>query len=193
MKKTMGILFAAELMLMMPITAIAASSEWLPGESRCKECCPADEVVRQKICGRTLNTVETQYGEQLRNRLLTQQEMENKLEVRFRGIWGFTGDNETSGYFAGVITKRGRVAWVHGVWNTSDNENHGRLVGIMKHGYFNGRVSTGDETMRHVTGLYKINREKHVLRMRWITPHQGGWAVAKLSRQLQQFEDMDKQ
>lgn len=193
MKKIVGILVAAGVMLaMLPIAATAASSEWLPEEAGYKEHYPADEVVRQKICGRTLNAVEMQDREQLRNRLLAQQGAQNKPEVRFRGVWGFAGDNETDGYFAGVITKGRRVARMRGVWNTSDNESHGRLVGIMKHGYFNGRVITGNGTVQHITGLYKIDREKRVLKMRWITPHRGGWAVARLG-QPQEFEDTGKQ
>ncbi|HEC80823.1 MAG TPA: hypothetical protein ENI42_00125 [Thermoplasmatales archaeon] len=181
MKKIMGILVAAGVMLaMLPVAVTATSPKWLPEEDGYKGCYPASEVARQRVCEKTMNVTEIQNRKQIRNRLLEQQRTHNRTGVRFRGIWGFTGDNESDGYFAGVVTKGRHVARLHGVWNTSDNGSKGRIIGVMRHGYFNGRVVTGNGSVEPIAGLYRVNKEKHVLRMRWMTPDRAGWAVARI-------------
>ena len=101
-------------------------------------------------------------------------------KVGLRGIWGHAGDNESDGYFGARITRRNRVGVFNGLYNTTGNESKTRIVGIMRHGYFNGKIITEDGGKCPVTGLYKINRENQVFKLRWMTPHGTGWAVARI-------------
>jgi hypothetical protein len=50
----------------------------------------------------------------------------------------------------------------------------------MKKGYFNGRVITPEGEKCHITGLYKFDRENNTIKMKWMTPHNSGWAGAKI-------------
>jgi hypothetical protein len=100
--------------------------------------------------------------------------------IKVRGVWGYAGDNESDGYFGGNITRRNRVGLFRGLYNITDNESKGRIVGIMRYGYFNGRVITPDGDKCHVTALYKIDEENELLKLRWMTPLKAGWAVAKI-------------
>jgi hypothetical protein len=100
--------------------------------------------------------------------------------AKVRGIWGFAGDNESDGYFGGQLIKNRRVVIFRGVYNTTDNESYGKVVGIMKRGYFNGRLVTPDGEKCRITGLYKIDKENKTLKLRWMTPQKMGWAVAKI-------------
>ena len=102
--------------------------------------------------------------------------------ARFRGIWGDLGDNETKGYTRGIIGRRGRVGFLKGVYNTTDgNGSFGRVYGILKHGYFNGKVITPEGNKIPITGFYRVNREKHVLHLQWMTPNRVGWAHLRYS------------
>jgi hypothetical protein len=99
------------------------------------------------------------------------------LRARFRGIWGDLDDNETKGYTRGIIGKRGRAGFLRGVYNTTDgNGSFGRVYGILKYGYFNGKVITPNGNKIPITGFYRVNREKHVLHLQWMTPNRVGWA-----------------
>jgi len=55
--------------------------------------------------------------------------------VKFRGIWGYEGSNETCGYLGGVLVKRERVVVLKGLWNTTDNLTKGNIVGILKYAF----------------------------------------------------------
>jgi len=103
-----------------------------------------------------------------------------KRYVEVEGIWGYADKNESSGYFAGKIMKNRRVSILKGVFNTTDNKSKGKIIGIMKHGYFNGKILTGNGTRYPLTGLYDINRENKTIRIRWVTHHEIGWAKAKI-------------
>lgn len=97
--------------------------------------------------------------------------------ARFRGIWGDLGDNETKGYARGVLGRRGRVGFLKGVYNTTDgNGSFGRVYGILKHGYFNGKIITPKGYKRPITGFYRVDQEKHILHLQWMTPNRVGWA-----------------
>jgi len=99
------------------------------------------------------------------------------LRARFRGIWGDLDDNETKGYTRGVLGRRGRAGFLKGVYNTTDgNGSFGRVYGVLKHGYFNGKVITPKGNKVPITGFYRVNREKHVLHLQWMTPNRVGWA-----------------
>lgn len=103
---------------------------------------------------------------------------DGRLEyVKVRGIWGHAGDNESDGYFGGKITRRERVAVFKGVYNETGNKNRTQIIGIMKRGYFNGKIVTEDGQYR-ITGLYKV--ENNLLKLRWTTAHANGWAVARI-------------
>ena len=107
-------------------------------------------------------------------------DVHNKNFTKIRGLWGLAGDNESDGYFAGQLIKKPRVVVFRGVYNKTDNESYGKIIGIMKRGYFNGRIVTPEGEKCRITGLYKIDQENKTLKMRWMTPHQMGWAIAKI-------------
>ena len=50
--------------------------------------------------------------------------------VKYRGIWGYEGSNETSGCLGGILVKREHVVVLKGLWNTTDNMTKGNIVGI---------------------------------------------------------------
>ena len=104
----------------------------------------------------------------------------DKKYVKLRGVWGLTGDNESDGYFGGRIFKRGRIAVLKGLYNKTDNESTGKVFGIMKKGYFNGRVENTEGKSCKITGLYKIDRENMTFKMHWLTPRNSGWAIARI-------------
>ena len=100
--------------------------------------------------------------------------------VKFRGIWGYEGSNETSGYLGGVLVKRERVVVLKGLWNTTDNMTKGNIVGILKRGYFNGRIITQNQTICRIVGLYRYDAENNLLHLRWMTAQQTGWAHCRI-------------
>jgi len=113
-------------------------------------------------------------------------------KIRVRGVWGFLGDNISDGHFGGIIkrTKRCDVSVFRGVYYCNDNgsntslvynEKRGKFIVFMKHGYFNGKLITPKGYMRPITGLYKVDRENRLLKLRWLLPHNNGWAIAKMS------------
>lgn len=97
-------------------------------------------------------------------------------KVKFQGIWGHEGSNETVGYVGGVLIKHGRVTVLKARWNTTDNTTAGLVVGILKKGYFNGKIILSKNETYRITGLYKLDRENKVLHLRWMTAQQVGWA-----------------
>ena len=100
--------------------------------------------------------------------------------IKIRGVWGLSGDNESDGYFGARIARRGRFAVFKGLYNKTDNETYGKVFGVMKKGYFNGRVVNPAGESCKITGLYHVDKENNILKMRWLTPHSGGWAVGKM-------------
>ena len=95
-------------------------------------------------------------------------------QVKFRGIWGYEGFNETSGYLGGVLVKRERVVVLKGLWNITDNITKGNIVGILKRGYFNGRIITQNQTKCRIVGLYRYNAENNLLHLHWMAVQQTG-------------------
>ena len=166
MKKTVGILVVVGLLLATALVSAVAYPIKKPG---------VDRILHEKAGFRERNrqqflvTVE---------RLPTGHPKKRFAEVK--GIWGYAEENESTGYFAGRIVKNRRVSIFRGVFNTTDNESKGKIAGIMKHGYFNGRVIMENGTKYRVTGLYDINRENRTLRIHWMTLHKTGWAMAKI-------------
>ena len=103
-----------------------------------------------------------------------------KKYVKIRGVWGLSGDNESDGYFGARIVRRGRFAIFKGLYNKTGNESSGKVFGIMKKGYFNGRVVNPDGESCKITGLYHVDKEEDLLKMRWMTPLSSGWAIGKI-------------
>lgn len=101
-------------------------------------------------------------------------------QVKFRGIWGYEGFNETSGNLGGVLMKRERIVVLKGQWNTTDNITKGNIVGILKSGYFNGRIITQNQTKCRIVGLYRLDAENNLLHLHWMTAHQTGWAHCRI-------------
>ena len=123
------------------------------------------------------------YMGEMRKPVRMQKNPLEKPRVKFRGIWGFAGDNETDGYITGVITKGKHAARLYGIWNeTNDSGKKGKIIGVLKRGYFNGRVVTENGTSYHIAGIYRVDREHHLLKIRWIMPRCSGWAVLKIKR-----------
>jgi len=191
MKKIAGMLVVAGLMLLVvPVTAMADPITEFDGSSAvCEE---AGYAKQYKNKYGSLNTSDAGLVSEARikNRNLVRQRLYNGEEptqdaapdnkyVKLRGMWDLAGDNESDGYFGGQITRRGRFAVFRGLYNKTDNETHGKIFGIMKRGYFNGGIVTPDGEKCRITGLYKIDRDNKTFKMRWITPHNAGWAVAK--------------
>ena len=100
--------------------------------------------------------------------------------IKFRGIWGYEGSNETCGYLGGVLVKRERVVVLKGLWNTTDNMTKGNIVGILKKGYFNGKIITQNQTKCRIVGLYRYDAENNLLHLRWMTAQQTGWAHCRI-------------
>jgi hypothetical protein len=100
--------------------------------------------------------------------------------VKYRGIWGYEGSNETSGYLGGILVKREHVVVLKGLWNTTDNMTKGNIVGILKRGYFNGKIITQNQTECRIVGLYRYNAESNLLHLRWMTAQQTGWAHCRI-------------
>ena len=127
---------------------------------------------------------DSKYVEQLDEKQLydTDEPPENdpQKKVVLRGIWGHSGYNESDGYFGAEITRRNRVGVFKGLYNTTGNESKTRILGIMRHGYFNGKIITEDGGKCPITCLYRINRENQLFKLRWMTPHGNGWAVARI-------------
>jgi hypothetical protein len=101
-------------------------------------------------------------------------------QVKFRGIWGYEGSNETCGYLGGVLVKRERVVVLKGLWNTTDNMTKGNIVGILKRGYFNGKIITQNQTKCRIVGLYRYDAENNLLHLRWMTAQQTGWIHCRI-------------
>lgn len=107
------------------------------------------------------------------------QQSSNQQCVRIVGKWGHGKDEEADGFFAAKITRKQRVAVFTGMYNSSGEDDRNQIVGIMKKGYFNGKIIT-DQQEYKITGLYKIDKENKLLKMQWMTPGHAGWAVARL-------------
>ncbi len=103
-----------------------------------------------------------------------------KKYVKIRGVWGLSGDNESDGYFGARIERHGRFGVLKGLYNKTDNETFGKVFGIMKNGYFNGRVVSPSGESCKITGLYHVDKENNILKMRWMTRLNSGWAIGKI-------------
>ncbi|HEC89544.1 MAG: hypothetical protein DRN12_04505 [Thermoplasmata archaeon] len=99
--------------------------------------------------------------------------------VKIIGAWGYMDDRTPDGYFGGKIIRKGRFAVFRGVFNETDSDNRTPFICIMKKGYLIGKVTTDDGIYR-VVGLYRIDREKHLLKFKWMTAKLDGWAVGRI-------------
>ena len=109
----------------------------------------------------------------------------SKKYLKIRGKWGNGKDREFDGYWGGRITLRTnqngiRVGVFKGLFNKTGDDEKQQLVGIMKKGYFNGKIIKEDGSETKLTGLYKIDRENKLLKMQWMVPHNAGWAIARI-------------
>ena len=96
------------------------------------------------------------------------------IRVGFKGIWREDGEK---GKFKGIIIHKGKINIMKGVWESINGT--GKIVGIMKRGYFIGRICE-DGNKEPIVGLYKVNRDKKVIKMKWMTPTREGIAIAKI-------------
>ena len=190
MKKIIGMLAVAGILLVMiPASVMADPTTEIDEDTAiCKE---AGNVKEYKDKYGPINAVDTELigEERIRNRNLIKLKLKDnelspacyqKKYVKLRGVWGLAGDNESNGYFGGRIIKHGRFAVFRGLYNKTDNESTGKVFGIMKKGYFNGRVVNPDGESCKISGLYKIDRVNMTFKMRWMTLISSGWAVAKI-------------
>lgn len=104
----------------------------------------------------------------------------NQMKVKIMGVWGYDGSNETQGYLSGVAVKRER-GWVFKAqWNTTDNSSTGKVIGIFKKGFFNGKLTTSEGKVMRITGLYKVDREEKTYKLKWMTAENSGWSIGKI-------------
>jgi len=106
-------------------------------------------------------------------------------QFQIRGKWGKARNEEIDGYFGGILTIKSthnnRLYGIfNGKYNKTDENNNGELIGIMKNGYFNGKIISSDGEIK-VTGLYRIDRENQLLKMQWMVPFHAGWAVGRIN------------
>jgi len=103
------------------------------------------------------------------------------------GKWGYKENKEAKGYFLiKPVRKIGKGIIVKGFWNSTESEEKGRIFGLIKRCFFNGVIRT-KERLIPVVGLLKINKEKRVLIMKWMTPRDYGWAIGKVRRLSQEL------
>jgi hypothetical protein len=186
MKKIFGMLVMAGILLaMIPASVMAVPIKKVDEDTAIYK--EAGYVRQYKYKNGLLNICNTELigEEKIKNKYIVKQrlcndEEPNKKYVKLRGIWGLIGDNESDGYFGGRIFRRGRFAVFKGLYNKTDNESFCKIFGIMKRGYFNGRVINPNNESCKITGLYKIDRENKTFKMRWMTRHNSGWAVARI-------------
>lgn len=192
MKKTVGILAVVGiLLLLLPFSAMGENISTFDGDSAANMKTGYEvqekkqyQLYENNICDRA-EPLLIQGGYLLRNRFQQNNgaattDTPGKKSTKIRGIWGFTGDNESDGYFAGQLIKKPRVVVFRGVYNLTGNDSYGKVIGIMKRGYFNGRLVTPDGEKYRIVGLYKIDRENGILKLRWMTAHRTGWAIGRI-------------
>lgn len=162
MKKIYGILAATLLLLTMVPIAVTAEPN----------------VVSKEVMKQEKPAYEYQY--KLYDLGAGPSDDESSVKIKVRGLWGHAGDNESDGYFGGYLTRRGRFGVFKGLFNLTGNESKTRIFGIMRHGYFNGKIINDDGSKYHVVGLYKVDKEDQLLKLRWMTRLGNGWGVGKI-------------
>ncbi len=160
-KRYLGMLFVALLALVIPTLVIASEPEEDKKQNNDAFFPESDE---EKENDQVIESLSENDGKGL----------------RVIGKWGHGKDEDPDGYFAARITQRGRVGLLKGVYNLTGEEEKTRIIGIMKKGYFNGRIITDDGEVK-LTGFYRVDKEQHLLKMQWMTPGHAGWAVGRLS------------
>ncbi len=103
----------------------------------------------------------------------------NQTYITVLGKWGEGKDHDFDGFFGGRITRKGRFGVFVGAYNKTGEEERTRIVGIMKQGYFNGKIISDDCEYR-VTALYSIGTENDLIKMQWMVKGQGGWAIGRI-------------
>lgn len=112
-------------------------------------------------------------------------EKPGKKYVKIRGKWGAGKEKTPDGFWGGRIilrtTEEGkRFGVFNGLYNKTGSEEKHQLVGIMKKGYFNGKIINDDGKEIKLTGLYTFDRENKLLKMQWMIPQYAGWAAARV-------------
>lgn len=184
MKKIYIFAVVGILLGLIPAMAAADSIYEVDEEEAIWEDASEEQDYKQKtLKAENGNTHRVEIKEKARLRLWGDPPIQDECQkkyVKIRGIWGLSGDNESDGYFGGRIVRRGRFAVLKGLYNKTDNESFGKVFGIMKKGYFNGRVVNPEGESCKITGLYHVDKENEILKMRWMTPRLNGWAVGKI-------------
>ena len=114
-----------------------------------------------------------------RSQPTTSEKPTQRRGIKFKGLWGYDEDNTTQGYVGGVLRRKCQHAVLLGRWNRTGSEETGKIIGKFHMGYFAGRVENPDGQRCHIIGLYKVDKENQLIKMKWMTPHQDGWAVFK--------------
>ena len=104
--------------------------------------------------------------------------------ITIRGKWGSGKDPDFDGNFGGRITARmtqtgKRIGVFRGLYNKTGEDEKYSIVGIMKKGYFNGKITIADGEYK-LTGLYYVDQENQLLKMQWMIPRNAGWAIARI-------------
>jgi len=174
MKKLYKILIVAGVLLaLMPVSSMADSIVDIDS--------PLSEIEEKNYVIKDEAKLRVKSKQQLKENYAKEASTDAKERVvKFRGIWGLSDDNESDGYFGGKIIRRQKVTVLKGLYNKTGNESKGKVVGIMKDGYFNGRVINPDGKVCKITGLFKINKDELTFGMHWLTPYNSGWTRSKL-------------
>ena len=104
----------------------------------------------------------------------------NNTKTSFHGVWGYNESNDTAGIIAGTLVKHQRGVVLKGRWTTTDNTTQGRVVGVLRNGYFCGRLLMGNSTYYRITGLFRYDSDSKILSLRWMTKANIGWAHCQI-------------
>jgi hypothetical protein len=95
------------------------------------------------------------------------------------GKWGHGRDKDSDGFFAAKIFRKGNVGVLKGVFNESGEDERTPFVCFMKKGYLVGNIVLDSHRVK-ITGLYRLDAEKEIVRMQWMTQGKAGWAVGRI-------------
>ncbi len=101
---------------------------------------------------------------------------DTKGRILFEGTWGHSNDSEPRGYVSGFIGKQHKTGFLKGEFVTYDNSTSGKIAGIFKKGYFNGKIIISDAEPKKITGLYVYDVETRTANLQWMTFGSSGWA-----------------
>ncbi|MEM0466525.1 MAG: hypothetical protein QXX20_02835 [Candidatus Thermoplasmatota archaeon] len=92
------------------------------------------------------------------------------------GTWGYLNDLEPRGTISGVIGRKHKLGILKAEFATYDNTTNGKILGIFKKGFFNGKILLPNDEPKRITGLYTVDTESQTASIQWMTIELFGWA-----------------